>query len=210
MSAETARAAYDPVFDSQRHFRVLLNSTARPGTIGLLDGSDERAPEGLNRATVAIARALFSGDVSFYLEFSDGAPAQWLRAETQALTAPASQADFLLVNGEDAHACLETLAQARGGTLSFPDLGATVVVQVAALSPAPLPSGLRLELSGPGIESKATVFVSGMAASFFARLAERNREFPIGLDVLLTCDSLSAGSGVLALPRTTAIVFESV
>jgi alpha-D-ribose 1-methylphosphonate 5-triphosphate synthase subunit PhnH len=105
---------------------------------------------------------------------------------------------------------LDALDHARTGTLTYPDLGATAIVQVEAISPAPLAGAARLRLTGPGIEDEAEVFVLGASDRLFDLLHERNAEFPMGVDVFFTCDSLSAGPCVLALPRTTQVAWERV
>jgi alpha-D-ribose 1-methylphosphonate 5-triphosphate synthase subunit PhnH len=161
----------------------------------------------LNRATALLALALFSGDISYFLGRDDAQVANFIERETFAKPASADQADFLVLVDSDR---LENLQQAKQGSLSFPDLGATVVLQVAALSPAPLTNSLRLTLSGPGIESETVVYALGAAEKFFETLRKRNAEFPLGVDSFLTCDSLSAGPCVMALSRTTRVHWERV
>ncbi len=205
MSTLVTAQPYNQVFDGQKHYRTLLQCTARPGTIGQIDDALLDLPLQLNRATALLARALFSGDISYYLDEDQAQAANFLRNETAAKPAAAEQADFLILTGVNR---LEGLQLAKPGTLSFPDQGATVVLQVAAISPAPLADSLRLTLTGPGIESETVVFVLGASEEFFATLQERNAEFPLGVDVFLTCDSLSAGPCVMALPRTTRVQWE--
>jgi alpha-D-ribose 1-methylphosphonate 5-triphosphate synthase subunit PhnH len=205
MSTLVTVQPYNQIFDGQKHYRTLLQCTARPGTIGQLDDALLDLPSQLKRATALLAQALFSGDISFYLDENETQAANFIRRETAAKSASAEQADFLILTGGSR---IEGLQQAKLGTLSFPDQGATVVLQVAAISPAPLANSLRLTLTGPGIESETVVFVLGACEEFFATLQERNAEFPLGVDVFLTCDSLSAGPCVMALPRTTRVQWE--
>lgn len=198
---------YNQVFDGQKHYRTLLQCTARPGTIGQLDDAKVEVPSQLNRATALLALALFSGDITFWINEGAAAAANFIQRETNAMTAPADKADFLVFTDIDR---IEELLQAKQGTLSFPDLGASAVLQVQAISPAPLAESLRLRLTGPGIETETVVFVLGASEAFFETLRERNAEFPIGVDTFLTCDSLSAGPCVMALPRTTRVHWERV
>jgi alpha-D-ribose 1-methylphosphonate 5-triphosphate synthase subunit PhnH len=207
MSASVTLQPYDQVFDGQRHYRSLLQSTARPGTIGQLDDVLLEVPPQLNRATALLALTLFSSDSSFYLARGEEPAIDFLRRETLAKPAGAAQADFLLLPDTNR---LEEIHLARLGSLAYPDLGATVVLQVTAISPAPMPGCLRLMLTGPGIETETTVFVMGAPEAFFAALQERNMEFPVGVDAYLTCDSLSAGPCVLALPRTTRVRWKQI
>jgi alpha-D-ribose 1-methylphosphonate 5-triphosphate synthase subunit PhnH len=207
MSALASAKPYSQVFDGQKHYRTLLQCMARPGTIGQLDDALLEVPPSLNRATALLALALFSADSSFYLAQGEGAAMDFIRQETAARPVSAGQAEFLLFL--DARH-LDELRQARQGSLPYPDLGATAVVQVEAISPAPLPDCLRLTLTGPGIEVETAVFVLGAPELLFSALRERNAEFPMGVDAFLTCDSLSAGPCAMALPRTTRVQWERV
>jgi alpha-D-ribose 1-methylphosphonate 5-triphosphate synthase subunit PhnH len=214
MSAQVTAKPYDEIFDGQKHYRTLLDCTARPGSIGQLDDVLLDAPPHYNHATALIVLGLFGGDTTYYLGHDDQRSAQQLDAEcdfirlnTGAKSVPASQADFLLLFKSN---LLEKLNDVRVGSLPFPDMGATAVVQVEGISPAPMPGSLRLKLTGPGIESETVVFVTGAPESFFEKRRELNAEFPMGLDVFLTCYSLSAGSCILALPRTTRVDWERI
>ncbi len=207
MSAPALLATYDPVFDAQKHYRALLQCTARPGSIGQLDDVALDIPPKLNRASTFLARTLLSADTTFYISEGDESAVDFLRRETLARPAVAEQADFLFLPNP---ARIEEIDRARTGTLTFPEQGATMVLQVEGLSPAPMPGALRLTLAGPGIETQTVVFVSGAADAIFESLKKRNAEFPLGIDTYLTCDSLSAGPCVLALPRTTRVAWERV
>jgi alpha-D-ribose 1-methylphosphonate 5-triphosphate synthase subunit PhnH len=207
MSAFATVRPYDPVFDGQRHYRALLECTARPGTIGQLDDCAMEIPPRLHRATVFIALGLFSADSTFSFNPGDEQASQFVQRETAARPIASEEADFVIV--QDA-SLLEGIRQARLGTLSYPDLGATVIVQVGSVSPAPIAGGLRLTLTGPGIETEALVFVQGAPEALFDLLQEQNAEFPLGIDTFLTCDSVSAGPCVLALPRTTRVQWARV
>jgi alpha-D-ribose 1-methylphosphonate 5-triphosphate synthase subunit PhnH len=202
MSTLVAAKPYSQVFDGQKHYRTLLQCTARPGTIGQLGDVSLEVPTQLNRATALIALALFSADSSFYLAQSEGTAMDFIRRETAAKPVSSEKAEFLVFPDSNR---LDELHRARLGSLLYPDLGATAVVQVEAISPAPLPDSVRLTLTGPGIEVDTVVFVLGAPEALFATLRERNAEFPLGVDAFLTCDSLSAGPCAMALPRTTRV-----
>ena len=198
---------YDQVFDAQRHYRTLLQCTARPGTIGQLHDVLLEIPTPLNRAAALIALALLSADSTFYLTQDDGQAGDFLRRETMARLAAAEQADFLFLTDPDQ---LDAVRCARSGSLAYPEQGATLIVQIAAISPAPMSGSLRLTLIGPGIETEIAVHVLGAPETLFETLVLRNAEFPLGVDTYLTCDSLSAGPCVLGLPRTTRVRWERI
>jgi alpha-D-ribose 1-methylphosphonate 5-triphosphate synthase subunit PhnH len=199
---------YDSVFDSQKHYRVLLNSTARPGTIGLLDDVCPDTPPSLSHAAALVTLALFSSDVSFHSQLGNMA-AEFVQRQTQARAVSAPEAEFLLLNG-DTSAAIEAIKTAKMGSLEFPETGATVILQVASVSPAPFRNCLKLILTGPGIETTAIVYVAGMSSTLLELIESRNREFPLGIDAILVCDSLSTGPCVLSLPRTTKVHWEPV
>jgi alpha-D-ribose 1-methylphosphonate 5-triphosphate synthase subunit PhnH len=205
MSAIAACKPYDQVFDAQKHYRTLLQCTARPGSIAQLDDVLLDVAPPLNRAAALIALTLLSADSTFYLSQREGLAEDFLRRETLAKPAAAEQADFLFIT-DPSH--IEDLELARAGSLAYPEQGATAVVQIAAISPAPMTNSLRLTFKGPGIETETSVFVLGASEALFQMLRRRNAEFPLGVDAYLTCDSLSAGPCVLALPRSTQVRWE--
>jgi alpha-D-ribose 1-methylphosphonate 5-triphosphate synthase subunit PhnH len=208
-------APYNDIFDAQRHYRTLLDCTARPGTIGQLDDVQLDVPPQYSRATALIALTLFGSDTTYCLiqnpAQAAAQPAETdcsiLRGWTAARPASVAEAEFLILFDP---AQLEALEDVRVGTLPYPETSATVIAQVEAISPAPMPGALRLRLTGPGIETENDVFVAGVSESFFATRRELNAEFPVGIDVFLTCDSLSAGPCVLGLPRTTLVDWQRI
>jgi alpha-D-ribose 1-methylphosphonate 5-triphosphate synthase subunit PhnH len=207
MNTVAALKPYDQVFDGQKHYRTLLQATARPGTIGQLDDAALDVPPQLNRATALIAMALLSGDVTYYLDRAEARSEEFILRETAAKPAGPAQAEFLIF--PDAQH-FDSLNQASTGFLSYPDQGATVIVQAEAISPAPVAGGLRLQVTGPGVETRAEVSVRGVPPEIFELLHARNAEFPLGIDAFFTCDSLSAGPCVLALPRTAHVQWEQM
>lgn len=207
MSTLAAVKHYDHIFDAQKHYRILLQATARPGTIGQLDDAALDIPSQYKRATALLALTLFSGDCTYFSDFASPDGCGFLNRETLARPADAAHADFLIL--ANAHS-VEALRQARLGSLQFPEFGATVIAQVEAISPAPIHGALRLKLTGPGIETTAEVYILGASPEYFSALRERNSEFPMGVDAFFTCDSLSAGPCVLALPRTTRVECEQI
>jgi alpha-D-ribose 1-methylphosphonate 5-triphosphate synthase subunit PhnH len=207
MSALAAAKPYDQVFDAQKHYRTLLQCTARPGSIGQLDDVLLEVPLPLSRASAFIALTLLSSDSSFHLSGSEGPAEDFLRRATLARPATAEQADFLFIEESKGIAEVE---HARSGSLAYPDQAATLVLQVTAISAAPLPGCMKLTLTGPGIETKTTAFVLGASEALFETLRQRNAEFPLGIDAYLTCDSLSAGPCVLGLPRSTRVIWERI
>lgn len=125
--------------------------------------------------------------------------ARWLTVQTHAKQAHAQGADFVLapVASDAVHA--EAIAQAKPGTLEEPERGATVVLLVDSISTAPAKDLTCFELSGPGIEKTAELYVS--QAEWAHARAERADEYPCGIEILL----VDGEGNVAALPRTTRI-----
>ena len=171
---------------AQRAFRQVLEAFARPGTIGQIDAfpkSGETAPVlgcfetavrlFVDQAVAFCAVGAASHDVSC-----------WLTVQTHAKQAQAQEADFVLapVASDAVHA-----------------EGATVVLLVDSISAVPAKGLTRLDLSGPGIEKTAELYVS--QAEWAHARAERADEYPCGIEVLL----VDGDGNVAALPRTTRI-----
>jgi len=198
--------AYDEVHHAQQHFRSLLNSVAYPGTIRDLQPVEVTPPPGLSRSSVLLAFALLNADVSFHLVDFEPDSADYLTANTRASAAPIAEAAFVFARGDSDPELLEGI---HCGSLPYPDTAATLVLQVAQLSPSPLPGGLKLELEGPGVKGMATVFVRGLNADLLLAVQARNAEFPLGIDTFLTSDAGGRPSA-LAIPRSVQAAWEQL
>jgi alpha-D-ribose 1-methylphosphonate 5-triphosphate synthase subunit PhnH len=195
--------AYDEVFDAQRHFRVLLDAMARPGEIAVLDGVDINPPGSLHPAGALIGLALFDRDVEFHVDGSRREAEEYLALNTAARPGDAAQADFLFLEGNRPGPALEA---ARVGDPRYPEEGATAIIQVEKISSLSLPGGWKMALSGPGVDGETTVFIAGLDPAVLEELAEKNAEFPTGVDAMLTAPD----GTLLCLPRTTRIRLEKV
>jgi alpha-D-ribose 1-methylphosphonate 5-triphosphate synthase subunit PhnH len=197
---------YDEVLHAQRHFRSILDSMSRPGKINTLDPVELTPPPGLNRASVLVAFALVNADVSFHLLNMNDVDAAYLTANTRARFAPIEAASFVFADGHNAPGGLEGI---NCGTLTYPDTAATIVIQVEAMSLAPLAGGLKLTLEGPGIQTTACLHVRRLNPDLLLALQARNAEFPLGIDSVLTCDDERGVPQVAGIPRTAKVSWES-
>jgi len=199
--------AYDEVFHAQVHFRSILDSMSRPGTINRLEPVEFRPPAHLNKASALVAFALLNADVSFHLVNMTAEDAAYLSANTRAAAAPIDQATFIFAGGGEDPDALEG---AHCGSLAYPDTAATIVLQVDALSEQPLPGGMKLTLQGPGIDGTAVVYARHIGADLLLALQARNAEFPLGIDAIVTCDDGGTGDPrVLGIPRTANVTWET-
>ncbi|HKM61155.1 MAG TPA: phosphonate C-P lyase system protein PhnH [Acidisphaera sp.] len=177
----------DPVLDAQATFRAVLGAMARPGRIHALPPPPAPAPD-LMPATASLLAALADADTPVWLDLDLHRAAEWIAFHCGAPAAPIDTAAFV-VSGT-----LPDLRTPRAGTDEQPELGATVIVQVAGLG-----TGQRYRLSGPGVDGVATLAIDGVRGLATAWAANRAR-FPLGVD-LVFC----AGLRVAALPRSVTV-----
>jgi alpha-D-ribose 1-methylphosphonate 5-triphosphate synthase subunit PhnH len=179
----------DPVLDAQASFRAILEAMSRPGRIQRMDARIT-PPAPLCSAAGAALLSLADADTPLWLDAGD-AVAEWLRFHCGApITPEISAARFVLACG--AAPLLEALDI---GTDEDPQLGATLILQVAGLV-----AGDGWRLTGPGIQHEHRLRVLGAPAGFVAAWARNQALFPRGVDVLLC-----AGDSIAALPRSVMI-----
>jgi alpha-D-ribose 1-methylphosphonate 5-triphosphate synthase subunit PhnH len=182
----------DPVFESQRVFRGVLDAMAEPGRVVSLE-TPPLAPGRLHPATVAIALALLdfetpvwldgaaeAAEAVAYLRFHCGCPI---------VDDPARARFAIIADPEE----MPEIGAFDAGTDEYPDRSATLIVQAGRLM-----AGTGRRLTGPGIATEARLAVHGLPARFWEALRGNHGRFPRGVDVVLT-----AGASLAALPRTT-------
>lgn len=190
----------DLVHDIQKTYRSLVTAFSRPGTI--VDVAREAAridvAAGLDAIELLLALTLVDGEVACAVLPDDGR-AGLLRQLTYARRADPEDAAFVFARGEDA--LTEAVERASVGTLVDPHLGATIIAAVPSLA-----SGTRLDLAGPGIEDRGVLAIRPTASGDPPRWVDlrrgRNREYPLGIDLVLFDES----ARVVGLPRTTRIL----
>jgi alpha-D-ribose 1-methylphosphonate 5-triphosphate synthase subunit PhnH len=182
----------EPVLDSQRTFRAVLEAMARPGTVCTLDRLPA-APAPLGSAAAAVCLALVDLDTPLWLDPAAAGASAYLRFHCgcPVVGAPGAAA-FALIAGTDR---LPPLDRFAAGSQEYPDRSATLVLQVAGLV-----QGEGRRLTGPGIDGEARLRVDGLDDAFWPAWAENRARFPLGFDAVL-----AAGDRLAALPRTVRI-----
>jgi alpha-D-ribose 1-methylphosphonate 5-triphosphate synthase subunit PhnH len=179
----------NPVLDAQASFRAILEAMSRPGRIQRIDARIS-PPAPVYSAAGAALLSLSDADTPLWLDAGDTV-AEWLRFHCGApITSDISAARFVLACG-----AAPSLAALDIGTDEDPQLGATLILQVAGLV-----AGDGWRLTGPGIQHEHRLRVLGAPAGFVAAWARNQALFPRGVDVLLC-----AGDSIAALPRSVAI-----
>jgi alpha-D-ribose 1-methylphosphonate 5-triphosphate synthase subunit PhnH len=173
----------------QQAFRAVLDGFARPGTL---------VPAQQPSAVLMFLSAVLDESVS--LADPSGLLGTDARRLLLAPTAPEAQARFVLLDGRKP---VEVGFQPALGTLESPELGATLVLTVDALSDSPSAedAAVRLQLQGPGVPGTRVLAVTGLHSDWLARRAAWVGAYPMGLDIVL-----AAPDQLVALPRTTRIV----
>lgn len=195
-------AAYDEVFDSQRHFRTILDSMSRPGKINRFDELGFEPPKDFLKATTAVCLSLLNHDVSFYISRGNPSDEDFLRANTGSRPVGMEEADFLIV-GEDESPDLIRLV--KEGILTYPEQGATIVIQTKGISSERVDGYFGIRMEGPGVDGVKELYVAKLGSGWIEALREKNSEFPLGVDVIMTDDSFDGSSKVVCIPRSSTL-----
>jgi alpha-D-ribose 1-methylphosphonate 5-triphosphate synthase subunit PhnH len=191
---------YNEIFDSQRHFRTVLDSMSRPGKINRFAPVPLTPPPSLSKAAAYVGFALLNADASFHAASLGNDAGDYLRVNTASNPIEIDRADFIYVDGA-ATGTEALIEQAKIGIPTYPETGATAVIQVSSIGKSSATGGLQLTLEGPGVETREIVFVTGLRAELLAMLKAKNVEFPLGVDAII----VSADDCILCLPRTTKV-----
>lgn len=183
----------DPVDDANAVFRQVLDALAHPGRIVEI-AQPSRVPRGgLGRAAIGVALALADFETPVWLDDAAAPAASHLRFHCNCpIVSKPDQATFLFAAEP---ASIPDLATLPLGSDTYPDQGATLVIEVQALDP----DG-PLSLEGPGIDGRARLGVAGLPAGFWDARAVLAALFPRGIDLLLT-----RGDLLVAVPRTSTV-----
>jgi alpha-D-ribose 1-methylphosphonate 5-triphosphate synthase subunit PhnH len=190
---------------TQRTFRGLLDSMARPGKVNRLAAYPlgEAGAPAVDPYLLGVACTLLDSEVGFCAaDDREGRLSGYLAFWTGARRVALGEADFLFLTPEDDP---RLLYEAKRGTLDYPDRGATAIVsgvglvepETAGGAAARGSSGPPLRLTGPGVPGEATLVAGGIGEQQVAVWREINQEYPLGIDVILV------GEGrVACLPRS--------
>ncbi|WP_319495831.1 phosphonate C-P lyase system protein PhnH [uncultured Cohaesibacter sp.] len=185
----------EPIYQSQRIFRSLMDAMACPGTIKPV-ATDARPPFPMFPLTAAVLATMADADTPVWLDGTmkdNGALKDWLTFHVGApLADEPDVATFAVLSGKRDMPPLESFAK---GLQDYPDRSATLLIQVERLGNKP-----DWSLSGPGIKDTQLLTVSQLSPLFVAQWQENHKLFPRGVDVVFI-----APDAIVCLPRTTAI-----
>lgn len=195
--------AIDQIHDLQQVYRKILHSMSRPGTISILEEARQLDYELVcQKSTMLCAMTLLDAEVTFHiLSENQQELIEKISEYTSARYAPIEEADFVIVLKNDSEeAVLRALQQCKIGNLIDPQLSSTWIIESEGLAEEG-----QLKLSGPGIESHASLHAE-MPETFWAARNSRIKEYPMGIDLILVDDE----SHLVCIPRTTSVIMTEV
>ena len=186
-----------PVFDSQRVFRSVLDAMAHPGRVLEIDTDVE--PTGLLQPAAAAA-CLTLADIDTPVWIQPGSPGAEYATTARFLgfhcncpiTNDPAAAAFAVIHSP---LRMPALCGFRLGEADYPDRSTTLLIQVTGFD-APA----SVTLSGPGILDSRSLAVAGLSSGFWNEWRDNGALFPRGVDVLFM-----SGCRIAALPRTTRV-----
>lgn len=185
---------HQPVHDSQRVFRGVLDAMAHPGRVVGLDAAMATAAP-LHRGTMALLLALADFETPLWLSPSarNDAVLGAIRFHCGSpIASDPSGAAFVVAANATERPRLDVLEL---GPDLYPEHAATLILQVDGLG-----VGNEIVLSGPGIDGISRLAIDGLDEAFWAERKALEVLFPRGLDIILV-----DGKAVAAVPRSTAV-----
>lgn len=191
---------FDKVFSTQEIYRLLLDTMARPGRIRNLPRLPLNPPAGLSTAAAAVAFTLLDSAAGFSLLPANQPAADYIRVNTAAPVLAPDQAEFIILDGK----LPLDISRISCGSLLSPEQGATLIIMAENLADAS-ERGVKLKLTGPGIEHSRLLAVSGLHPDLVRQMQQMNGEFPLGVDSILSDEA----GRVASIPRSTIIEWEA-
>ena len=196
----------EPVFDSQKFFRLTLTAMsvpAQPVSLPVLSLVPDAASP-FSAGMAALALTLCDNNTPIWLqpEADTETVRHYLRFHCGAVFAETPEhASFAFITHPQTMPGLSAFAQ---GTALYPEQSTTLVVA------ASFASGPAFLAQGPGIGGQQgdtrSFLCEGMPETFWREWVENRHAFPLGVDVLFLDESATGnGAGLMGLPRTTAV-----
>lgn len=195
---------YDHLFESQKQYRTILDCMAKPGILATLN-ADINVPSEINKASVLVGFALMNSDVTFNNSYNQEEEINsYLFLNTSSSPAEASEADFIFISGT--HKNTNAIDNAKQGLPEYPEHGAFVIIDTNKISETTLENGLKITLEGPGVKNTKEVYVEGLSSEILEALAEKNIEYPLGVDTIFT----DKEGTILCMPRSNKFKYSEL
>ncbi len=179
------------VHTTQAVYRQLVNITSRPGHIELIEEEVKNYSD-FSNATLLTTMTLFDNEISFIT------PDEAMDKEIKVLTGAKSidslkEIDFIVLQAADLKE--EYFTETAHGVLISPEKSVTLIIEVDSVT-----SGESYIFSGPGIKDETKVNIA-LEHEWISLRNEACKEFPLGLDIILTDKENRA----MMIPRTTKV-----
>lgn len=190
---------------NQANFRQLLNAISYPGKRVQLQNDAQlklQLEVGLSRYSFLVPYLLVDQEVNFMSLPQEEKLEQELNIYTNTMiTNQLEKADYLLTkeNYLNELQSFNDFNQLRIGVLEDPEKSATLLIEIESFIEN---NQLKVTMTGPGIKESLTTNLP-FTKEFWQWRAERNHEFPLGIDLFIFDQS----GTLMAMPRTTAIEF---
>lgn len=183
----TRKHSFDPVYDAQIIYRLLLKAAANPTRIVNIKPYADKL-YGEYPALLALAFTLLDSAVGFCV-CENPALSDDIACLTRSEAVSAHRADYLFITDP---ACLEdAIHRAKCGTPEDPHRSATLIIF------DPNPASREIQFVGPGIDGTSALPVSD-TVRFAVRLRyAQYHEYPRGIDLVF----VSGDGDLLVLPR---------
>lgn len=185
---------------TQEIYRKLLDSASFPGKLNNIDNINIENNTKLSNGAIGIAITLLDQEVTFYVENHTQEDIKNIRALTMSNQVDYKKSDYLFL---DINSEIDIL-QVRIGSFEYPDESATIIHQVNDLSIDYQTKYIKLDLSGPGIKSKNSLYIDGVKKEFLERLSTINKDYPIGVDLIL----VDKKGELVFIPRSSKLSWE--
>lgn len=174
----------------QENFRQILEAYSRPGSVIALPHHEH--PAALQFLVNVLDESVSFLDHHQQLSVKQG---RYLQAKTASI----AEAQFIYLDGKQPS---ESNFHPALGSLSSPELSASLVIEVSHLNDTPSNCSV-LSLEGPGIQNEKTITVKGLHPDWLRLRAQWVSHFPLGLEFVLC-----AGDKLLVLTRTTKVTIK--
>jgi alpha-D-ribose 1-methylphosphonate 5-triphosphate synthase subunit PhnH len=199
MPAKVAACRFDAL-ESQAIFKVMLDTTSRPGLI--LD-----LPRRIvDRIPSALAPLVVLADVETRVHVIDTPTFVWSEAVTSATGARPAQlnkADLIAVPADGREQLTSIFTFAHPGSAFSPESGARLMIGVNDIRSHGTSdsAGVELVIRGPGVEGERILCIDGLTEADVNAWRTTNSRFPAGIDVWLTTEA----GRIVAIPRSSRL-----
>lgn len=184
---------------SQATFDALMRSLSEPGRVrSLPEAFLETGAPALSALGLALADVGVTVAANRTAHQNSNPPvAELVAAATGAATTQLSGAWIAMLDQPTE----DEIRELPRGSAWEPELGARVAISVDEIGNEPFAASTELTLTGPGVPSQRSLFVTGVSRRVLAGLGQSSGDYPAGLDAWL----FTADGRVAAIPRSATL-----